>query len=105
LEFTLIIHELAVEDILEIAYWYDLQMPGLGNRFENYLDECFSKIQKNPDANNRATLTTRKAYLKKFPYIVFFEIKGDNIHIYGVIHSKRNPIFIKKRFQSIFKRK
>ncbi len=101
MEYTLIIHQLAVEDILEIACWYDLQSPGLGNRFENYLEECLNVIYQNPTACNKATEATRKAFIKKFPYIVFFEIKEDIIHIYGIIHSKRNPTMMKERFRKI----
>ncbi len=105
MEHTLIIHKLAVEDILEIARWYDLQSPGLGNRFEQYLEECLNSIYKNPTAHNKATETTRRALVKKFPYIIFFEVKQEIIHIYGVIHSRRNPAMMKKRFGKIKRNK
>jgi plasmid stabilization system protein ParE len=104
LEYTLIIHELAAEDMIEIARWYDLQLPGLGNRFEKYLENCLEAIYKNPTAHNKATETTRKAYVKKFPFIIFFELEEDIIHIYGVIHSKRNPLLMKERFREIQKK-
>ncbi|MBK8087358.1 MAG: type II toxin-antitoxin system RelE/ParE family toxin [Chitinophagaceae bacterium] len=101
MEFTLIIHELAAEDMIEIACWYDLQSPGLGNRFQSHLEECLDGIFKNPTAHTNVTASTRKAFLKNFPYLVFFEIKGNIIHVYGVIHSKRNPSLMKERFRNI----
>jgi hypothetical protein len=103
LEYTLTIHALAAEDMVEIARWYDLQLPGLGNRFEQQLELSLIAIQKQPTAHNKAIDETRKAFLKKFPYIIFFEIKDSNILICGVMHSKRHPANMKSRYNKIRK--
>ena len=95
MEYTLTIHSLAAEDILEIARWYDLQLAGLGNRFGQQLEIAFTAIQQNPTAHNKATGEIRKAFLKKFPHIIFFEIQETNILICAVIHSRRKPSLMK----------
>ena len=105
MEYTLTIHSLAAEDILEIARWYDLQLAGLGNRFGQQLEIAFTSIQKNPTAHNKATGEIRKAFLKKFPYIIFFEIQETNILICGGRHSRRAPSLMKGRYRKIRKRR
>lgn len=105
MEYTLTIHSLAAEDILEIARWYDLQLAGLGNRFGQQLEIAFTAIQKNPTAHNKATGEIRKAFLKKFPYIIFFEIQETNILICSVIHSRRTPSLMKGRYRKIRKQR
>lgn len=103
MEYALIIHVLAAEDMVDIARWYDVQMPGLGNRFEKYLDQSIEAILAQPLAHPKATATTRKTFLKKFPYIIFFEVKETSIYIYGVMHSRRNPKVMKERYRKIKK--
>ena len=71
MEYTLIIHALAAEDMIEIARWYDLQLPGLGNRFEQQLERPLAVIQKQPTAHNKANGETRKAFLKN-PHTSYF---------------------------------
>ncbi|MFY7838862.1 MAG: type II toxin-antitoxin system RelE/ParE family toxin [Lacibacter sp.] len=105
MEYTLTIHALATEDILEIARWYDLQLAGLGSRFALQLEIALTAIQKNPTAHTKATDETRKAFLKKFPYIIFFEIKETNILICGVMHSRRKPSLMKSRYSKIRKQR
>ncbi|RXK59732.1 hypothetical protein ESA94_11770 [Lacibacter luteus] len=103
MEYTLTIHALAAEDILEIARWYDLQLAGLGNRFALQLEIALTAIQKNPTAHNKATDETRKAFLKKFPYIIFFQLKENSILICAVIHNRRKPSVMKSRYRKIRK--
>jgi toxin ParE1/3/4 len=99
--YKIIIHHLAGEDILEIARWYDVQLPGLGNRFENDLEFTVEKLLLHPHNYSALFGKIRKIVLQKFPYLVFFEILEDEIHVYGVIHTKRKPVAMKKRFRKI----
>lgn len=101
MEYKIVIHHLAAEDILEIARWYDYQLAGLGNRFENDLENAISKLTNNPFSNKVVYEAIRRIHLKRFPYLIFYEIVEYEVHVYGVMHSKRNPKLIKKRFKKI----
>lgn len=99
--YKVVIYHLASEDILEIARWYDCQLAGLGNKFETDLENAILKLISNPHAFKIVYADIRHVHLKHFPYLIFYQVIKDNIHIYGVMHSKRNPAIIKRRFKNI----
>ena len=101
LGYQVIFYEDAKNDILEIARWYDLQMEGLGNRFEKYLHEAIQKLTTHPFAFGWLFEEVRKIKLHVFPYIIFYEIKHSDVHVYGVIHTKRKPAAYKKRLRKL----
>lgn len=100
--YTIVIHHLAAEDIVEIARWYDYKLPGLGNKFEADLENTILKLSDHPAAFAIIHEEIRRIKLKRFPYLVFYQIIKNETHIYGMMHSKRNPVVIKNRFRNIF---
>ncbi len=101
LGYAIIFYEDAKKDIIEIAKWYDLQMDGLGNRFEKYLGYAVQKLITHPLAFGLLFKDVRKIKLNTFPYIIFYQVIELNVHIYGVIHTKRKPAVYKKRFKKL----
>jgi hypothetical protein len=99
--YKIVIHHLTSEDILEIARWYDCQLAGLGNKFESDLENAISKLINNPLSFKAVYTNIRRVHLKHFPYLIFYQVIEDDIHLYGVMHSKRNPVTIKRRFKNI----
>ncbi len=104
MEYKIAIHQLALDDILEIARWYDYQSPGLGNKFEENLEAAIQKINTQPFSYRIIYGSIRRIHLKHFPYLIFYEILVEEVLIYGVIHSKRNPKAIKSRFKNFTNR-
>jgi toxin ParE1/3/4 len=76
-------------------------LAGLGNRFESDLEQAILKLNQNPFAFKAINKNIRRIYLIRFPYLIFYEVVQSNFHIYGVMHSKRNPQTMKKRFKNI----
>jgi plasmid stabilization system protein ParE len=35
--------------------------------------------------------------MKRFPYIIFYEARGDTLIIVGIIHGRRDPVLWKRR--------
>lgn len=95
--FTIELSSYAEEDIVQIFNWYNEQVSGLGTDFIQKADECFKAIAKNPEHFQIIENGIQRALLKKFPYVVFFEVWNEIVYIYGVIHTKRDPNTIKKR--------
>lgn len=99
MEYTIILYYDAEQDIIEIVKWYDLKSVELSNRFISQLDEAINKISVLPYAFSYLYDDVRKIKLRKFPYLIFYKINDLIVHVYGVIHTKRNPLTYKKRLR------
>ena len=85
------IKEGAKEDISNAFFWYENKQRGLGERFINVLDDCFSAIGKNPWLFAKKYGEMRQAIIKKFPYVVLYEIEDSLIIVYSVFNTNQNP--------------
>jgi len=81
-----------VEGDVEEAYnWYEDQKEGLGEEFLSELTEFYKKIESNPTSFSKAKRSYRQVALKRFPYVIVYEIVKTEIVIYAVFHTSRNP--------------
>jgi len=71
--------------------WYEEQLQGLGEIFLDELDKCFKKLQSNPVSNPKIVKNFRQARLKRFPYVIIFEMIKTDLVIFSVFHTRRNP--------------
>lgn len=92
----LIIEPEAQIEIEEAIDWYETQQIGLGLEFLNYLDGYFQtlKTQKALFEIKRKPVF-RELPLKRFPYIIIYEVIQNQIIVYSVFHTFQDPI--KKR--------
>jgi toxin ParE1/3/4 len=95
----------AEEEAQQAAQWYEDRRPGLGVEFLAAVDEAVQRIANDPLAF--AVLETlseesnvRRFLLKRFPYVVIYEVLPDEIRIVAFAHARRRPHFWKKRRQS-----
>jgi len=98
-ERSIIFVEQVYEDISEIMLWYSLQSDGLEKEFLLSFDACISKVQRNPRAFAKLSGASFSALLNRFPYRVIYKIYRNKIVVFGVFHTKRDPIVIKKRLK------
>ena len=96
MKYYLYLKEEALADITEIANWYNEKRSGLGKEFLDELELCIKKIKTNPQLYQVQKKEIRQAILNRFPYLIMFEIEGNEIIVYSIIHGKRNP---KKKFK------
>ncbi|MCC7503387.1 MAG: type II toxin-antitoxin system RelE/ParE family toxin [Flavobacteriales bacterium] len=85
----------AVREFSAVAIWYDKQRKGLGHRFLDELQRCFTFIRSNPYGYQLRKGDFRHAALDDFPYRVVFKVKGNQVFVYQVRHTNRKP---SKRF-------
>ena len=55
------------------------------------LKECYGSIEADPFGYQVRKGDFRHAMLRKFPYRVVYEVEGQNVFIYRVVHAKRKP--------------
>ena len=81
----------AVRDIADAYQWYERRSPGLGRRFVESVEFCLDAIQRSPDMYAFAYKTYRRAKLRRFPYLIFYEHTSDAVTVYSVFHTARDP--------------
>lgn len=87
----LLIKEEAAQETIEAFLWYEAKSKRLGEFFLAELDECYDKIAQNPEAFQKQYKDFRHAPLKRFPFIIIFEAEPQQVIVYKVFHTSRNP--------------
>jgi plasmid stabilization system protein ParE len=86
-----IVRPAAEADIAEAALWYESRSIGLGAEFLRAVDVCFAEIRRNPDRFPQIYKTSRRAFLRRFPFAVHFVSTDIAIRVLACMHVKRDP--------------
>lgn len=80
-------------EIGEAAGWYEDRLTGLGLEFLAAVDRALSSIAENPDRFQvwQQGHPFRRYVLKRFPYVVFYEVERDRVVIWAIAHGRREP--------------
>jgi plasmid stabilization system protein ParE len=89
--YTISVKPGAEEDIDHAYNWYEDQRGGLGDEFLTELEVYYKKLEQQPAVFGKASKSFRQAVLKRFPYIIVFEVSKTEVIIYAVFHKSRNP--------------
>ena len=83
--------------------WYGEKRDGLGVEFLFEFEDLLINIKQNPFLFQEFFIHFHKAYLKRFPYAVYFSIhkKDKSVSIYAVLHNYRNPELFKQRIEDV----
>lgn len=75
----------------EAYNWYEEQKAGLGDLFLAELSRTYFKLEKNPFHYQKLKNNYRHLVLDKFRYVLIFEIIDNDIVVFAVFHTSRNP--------------
>jgi len=89
--FDLLIAPEARQDIEEAYNWYEICRFGLGEEFLGCVDACIQRISRAPETHPKIFEDYRRALVRRFPYVVFYECNGVTITIYSIFHTSQNP--------------
>ncbi len=77
---------------LDDAYaWYEAALPGLGEAFLQSVSASLARIQRDPEAYPISHLRVRRAPVRRFPFGIFYVVRGERIDIIAVYHARRRP--------------
>ncbi len=82
----------AISEIREAFDWYEEQKDGLGYELLEEIEACYEKLLINPHRYSFINPNYRRIRTGRFPYILVYEIEGDDIIINSVRHIKRQPL-------------
>ncbi len=85
------IRPLAVIEIVEAYDWYEDQKNGLGMEFLEELESFYSILYTNPNTYSYYEKPVRQGKIKRFPFVVIYEVVKNSIIIYSVFMSSQDP--------------
>lgn len=91
MRYNISITELAEQEIQEYFDDYNQKREGLGEDFENEINQNIDYIQKEAQTIQIRYNTIRISFLKRFPFGIHFQIKQNDVLIIGVYPMKSNP--------------
>ncbi len=91
-KYSISFHPEAEKEYLESVKWYESALSGLGDDFINEIEITLNRIDSNPLLFPIKKFNLREAVVKKFPFIIVFELKPkeSEIRIVSVFHTSRN---------------
>lgn len=85
--------EVELEDASE---WYDSQRSDLGAEF---LDQFWKDVDTIADAPLRWPRyfgEARRYIMTRFPYLIYYEVRGELVRILRVVHGSKDPEAVKR---------
>lgn len=81
----------ALREIGETQEWYESQSPGLGEEFIAAMELQLKRLEQAPLLYAEVIPSVRRALLPRFPYGLFYTVRGDLVHVLAALHDARNP--------------
>jgi plasmid stabilization system protein ParE len=88
--YEIIVDDAATVDIQSAVEYYEEISPGLGFRLLDEFESLINHLSKRPKTYGYFDRYHRKAPLKKFPFLVFYEVLGNKVIIARFRHAKRD---------------
>lgn len=89
----------AEADLAHAQDWYDTEAPGLGQRFMIQYRALAERLADNPRLFPTVRGDIRRAGFQRFPYGLFFRIRGDVVEVFACLHGSRSPRHWQRRTQ------
>jgi plasmid stabilization system protein ParE len=80
----------AEDDVAAAHAHYEQQRAGLGDQFVEAVREAVDRIRDNPQMYGLFRSDVRAAPLKRFPYVVYYRDRGNDILVIAVQHGRRS---------------
>ena len=82
------------EDLAEATEKYALISPRLGDDFYARVKECIRAIVRWRGGDHVGPHGYPCKRCRPFPYLLYYEITGDVLHIIGLVHAQRHPSYL-----------
>lgn len=93
MSYTLQVQSEAIIDIQEAFEWYEAQQPGLGYDLIEEIESGYEKLSNHPLHYTAINERFRRLKVNRFPYLIVYEIEGNNVIINSVQHKSKKPKF------------
>jgi len=90
-KYELIIRGEAELEIIEATKYYETKQTGLGKRFLTHLQTYLDRIQSYPEHFYIKRNPFREAFMKKFPYLIIYELTENTVIVFSVFNTWQSP--------------
>lgn len=93
----LVVQPPAELDLVEARDWYEARRRGLGVEFLAAIDGVLGRIERHPFMYPDVHRGTRRAVVRRFPYLVYFVVDEESIRVVACLHVRRRPGVVRSR--------
>jgi plasmid stabilization system protein ParE len=69
--------------------WYRKQQQGLDRAFLTEIDAAIERVRQNPESYPKRYREYRAVLVRRFPFVMYFRIVGDEVRVAAVLHYRR----------------
>ena len=91
---NLVILDLAEEDLLSSFEFYERKSPGVGWYFLDTISGEIESLHLYAGVH-RKSLGFFRMLSRRFPYAIYYRIRGDEIQVWRILDCRRNPNWIR----------
>ncbi|MEO5569757.1 MAG: type II toxin-antitoxin system RelE/ParE family toxin [Bacteroidia bacterium] len=95
--YKLIVTEAAILQLEESCLFYEDKKKGLGFEFEQEIADVLEIIEDNPFLFPVKFAHLHEAVVRRFPFVIVYEITEKQIVVVSIFHTKQNPSKKKKK--------
>lgn len=93
---TIRILSIAQREFVEAALWYQSRSDRIAADFVDEYERVLHHVERGPEQYARAEniespRDIRQVLMRRFPYILYFELTGDEVVVLAVSHAAREP--------------
>ncbi|WP_438963087.1 type II toxin-antitoxin system RelE/ParE family toxin [Nonlabens sp.] len=99
MDYTIKLLPVALQDLKEAKKWYSEKSAQLALDFKQEVNREIDYIKQYPEHYQLRYKELRQSLVTRFPYAIFYLVEEDlnQVIIFGVLHTSRNPEIIRKR--------
>lgn len=90
-------HPEAELELIEAALNYELEVPGLSERFGAEVRRAIDLLLDQPDLGHRIDPDLRQLVLRRFPFTLIYNASPEVLYVISVAHDKRRPGYWRSR--------
>lgn len=87
----------ALADLRAARQWYERRQRGLGHALIVAVDAAFQHIGAQPEVGAEVLPGIRRVLVRRFPYLVFYRRRGDELVVLAVAHAWQSPDLVLRR--------
>lgn len=87
----------AQQELLQAQAWYESRAEGLGIDFARAFEVALLSALRNPAGFHVVEEDLRRVLLRRFPYALFYRVRGEEFLVVAVFHHRRDPAVVVRR--------
>ena len=87
----------AKSEFEDAAIRYDEQRAGLGEEFVVEMEQAITRAATAPERYPVVYGDIRRTVARRFPYSVYFRVRGDSMVVLAIFHGRRDPAIWQRR--------